>query len=176
MGGIDAAAIRLRPLAEADAKVIAQSCRQAPDIPRWVMRLSSLDERGARSWIHTRLHRENEGQQVTRAVICPSTEKFFGLVWLGRFDDEARRGELAYWTIATARSRGVAAAAITLMARYGFEELGLIRIQILAPVENVASRRAAVRAGFTEEGTLRKYRKIAGEHTDLVMYSLLDAH
>jgi ribosomal-protein-alanine N-acetyltransferase len=58
-------------------------------------------------------------------------------------------------------------------SEYGFAEHGLLRVQILAPVENVASQQVAERAGFTNEGVLRSYRKIAGEQKDLFMYSLL---
>ncbi len=96
-----------------------------------------------------------------------------GTIWLGRFDSEARRAELAYWTAPEARNRGVATAAVRLMATYAFEQDDLVRVEILAAVDNVASQRVAQRAGFVHEGVLRSYRNIAGEQTDLVMYSLL---
>jgi len=145
----------------------------ASDIVLWVMRLPSLDESGARAWIEQRRQRERDGEQITRAVVNAGSERLLGAVWLGRFDREAKRAELAYWTATSARNQGVATAAVRIMAAYGFEELGLIRIQILAPVQNLASQRVADRAGFTNEGVLRSYRKIAGEQMDLIMYSLL---
>jgi RimJ/RimL family protein N-acetyltransferase len=167
--------VALRPLSKDDAESIAEACRTAPDVVHWVMRLPSLDEPGAQTWIEQRRERERDGQQITRTIVATDSEDLQGVVWLGRFDREARRAELAYWTAAAARNRGVATAAVRLMANYGFAQLKLIRIQILAPVQNVASRRVAERAGFTDEGLLRSYRNIAGEQTDLVMYSLLNS-
>lgn len=167
--------VALRPLSKDDAESIAEACRTAPDVVHWVMRLPNLDEPGAQTWIEQRRERERDGQQITRTIVATDSEDLQGIVWLGRFDREARRAELAYWTAAAARNRGVATAAVRLMANYGFTQLKLIRIQILAPVQNVASRRVAERAGFTDEGLLRSYRNIAGEQTDLVMYSLLNS-
>ena len=39
--------------------------------------------------------------------------------------------------------------------------------------KNEASQRLAERAGFTREGTLRRYRRRHGVREDLVMFSLL---
>lgn len=96
-----------------------------------------------------------------------------GAVWLGRFDPEARRAEFGYWVAAAARGTGAATRAVRLVSRWAFETLELVRLQILAPTKNPASRCVAERAGFRNEGVLRAYRNISGEQTDLVMYSLL---
>lgn len=63
--------------------------------------------------------------------------------------------------------------AIRLVSRWTIEELGVGRVQILAAPDNAASRRAAKRAGFKAEGTLRAYRVQKDRRVDLVMYSLL---
>ena len=39
--------------------------------------------------------------------------------------------------------------------------------------DNEASQRLAERAGFTREGTLRRYRRRHGVREDLVMFSML---
>jgi RimJ/RimL family protein N-acetyltransferase len=47
------------------------------------------------------------------------------------------------------------------------------RVELLAHPGNDASQRLAARAGFTREGTLRRYRRRHGVREDLVMFSLL---
>jgi ribosomal-protein-serine acetyltransferase len=60
-----------------------------------------------------------------------------------------------------------------LAARFGFEELGLQRVEIVAAVENVSSRRAAEKAGARREGILRKRIVLYGVTHDAVLYSLV---
>ncbi|MEK3912304.1 GNAT family N-acetyltransferase [Paenibacillus sp. FSL H7-0331] len=62
-----------------------------------------------------------------------------------------------------------------LLLRYGFEELGLIRIQFRADVRNVRSNTAILRIGAKHEGTIRKDRVLySGFIRDTQQYSILD--
>lgn len=54
-----------------------------------------------------------------------------------------------------ARGRGVATAAVRLLTDWGFSERGLLRLELLISVENVASIRVAERCGYVQEGVLR---------------------
>ena len=66
-----------------------------------------------------------------------------------------RAVNLGYW-VRTSRTReGVASAATRLLARFGFEELKLNRVEIIAATGNKASQRVAEKAGATKEGVLR---------------------
>ena len=80
---------------------------------------------------------------------------------------------LGYWVRTSATGRGVATKAAHLVARFGFAQLGLHRIEILAAVDNIASQRVAEKVGAVREGVLRKRLLINGESLDAVMFSLL---
>ena len=69
--------------------------------------------------------------------------------------------------------RGIATQAARLVARFGFEQLGLQRIEIVAAVGNIASQRVAEKAGATREAVLRKRLLINGESQDAVLFSLV---
>lgn len=60
-----------------------------------------------------------------------------------------------------------------MVARYGFDSLGLARIEILAQVPNVASRRVAEKAGGHLEGIARNRLAFGNRHFDAALYSLL---
>lgn len=64
-------------------------------------------------------------------------------------------GWVSYWTTARARGRGVAARAANLLAEWAFEERGLYRLELGHRVNNPASCRVAVKAGFLPEGVER---------------------
>lgn len=67
---------------------------------------------------------------------------------------------------AAARGHGYTTAALRRVCQFGFTELGLHRIVWQAYVGNDASRRVAVKAGFTMEGTLRAAAWYRGERLD----------
>ncbi|MFE3453681.1 GNAT family N-acetyltransferase [Nonomuraea sp. NPDC059194] len=69
--------------------------------------------------------------------------------------DRHDNGWVSYWTTARARGRGVAARATSLLAEWAFAERGLFRLELGHRVNNPASCRVAVKAGFRVEGVER---------------------
>jgi RimJ/RimL family protein N-acetyltransferase len=61
-----------------------------------------------------------------------------------------------------------------LLARYAFETLGYRRYEWKCNALNAASRRAALRFGFTYEGTFRQHMIVKGRSRDTVWFSMLD--
>lgn len=86
---------------------------------------------------------------------------------------EDGRAEMSYWTGWRHRGRGVAARAARLVCAHAFSMLDVERVELHIEVDNVASRRTAERAGFVEEGVLRKWGRIGSERRDMVLYSRL---
>jgi RimJ/RimL family protein N-acetyltransferase len=95
-----------------------------------------------------------------------------GLITLGALDPCHRVAEITgYWVLPALRGRGVAAAAIDLVAGWAMSALDYARVQIFTRPDNPGSRRAARRAGFAEEGVLRSFVEVAGERSDAVVLS-----
>jgi RimJ/RimL family protein N-acetyltransferase len=97
-----------------------------------------------------------------------------GNVSLHLIDREQADAEIGYWTVPAARGRGIAARAVDAACRWGFTELALDRIQLFHAVENPASGRVAAKAGFTQEGRLRRsYRYGDGVRHDELLWGRL---
>jgi len=64
--------------------------------------------------------------------------------------------------------------AMYLMARHVFEDLGYRRYEWKCNAENLPSRRAALRLGFTFEGIFRQHLVVKGRNRDTAWYSMLD--
>ena len=79
-----------------------------------------------------------------------------GAVSLFDIDRRAQAGQTGYWVAAQARGRGVAGAGLAAATRFGFGGLGLNRVQLFHAVENQASCRTALAAGYAVEGTHRQ--------------------
>ncbi len=66
-------------------------------------------------------------------------------------------GEIGYWMTPEVRRQGVAEAAVRLVVYWGFQVVGLERLEIMTYPGNAASQALALKAGFRREGLLRGY-------------------
>ena len=80
---------------------------------------------------------------------------------------------LGYWVRSSCCGQGIAGRAAKLAARFAFEQLGLIRVEIVIGVENRASLRVAEKIGAHYEGILLNRMVIGKSICDAHMYSLL---
>jgi RimJ/RimL family protein N-acetyltransferase len=82
-------------------------------------------------------------------------------------------GNILY-TPALQRTIG-ATEAMYLMMRHAFEDLGYRRYEWKCNDLNAPSRRAALRYGFTYEGTFRQHMIVKGRNRDTAWFALLDS-
>ena len=81
-------------------------------------------------------------------------------------------GEVGYWVGADRAGRGLATEAASAVVGFGFEELGLYRVELRAGVENVRSLRVAEKLGFQREGLLRNGLDGADGPFDTYMFGM----
>ena len=96
-----------------------------------------------------------------------------GLALAPSIEREAASAELGYLIAPQARGRGHATTALRLLSDWAFDELDLIRLELLIGTENIASQTVARRAGYTLEGTLRSTHLKQGIREDTQIWSLL---
>jgi ribosomal-protein-alanine N-acetyltransferase len=84
-------------------------------------------------------------------------------------------GDIGYTIGERHRGRGFATAAVRGVLEIAFAPDGvdLWRVEAVAAVENVASRRVLERAGLRYEGIARGYLVINGERVDHARYAVL---
>lgn len=80
---------------------------------------------------------------------------------------------VGYWVRTSHHGRGIAGRAAKLAVRFGFENVGLIRAEIVVAVGNEASRRVAEKIGAHYEGILLNRMVVGKSIYDAHMYSLL---
>ena len=163
--------IRLRAWEASDAPAVTAACRD-PEIPRWTVVPQDYTERHARQFIEGTAIDLASGRELALAIV-DGEDRLLGALGMSNFDWDDRSAEIGYWMAAEARGRGIGARATRMLAVWALTSLGMERVALLAHPENVASQRLAERAGFTREGTLRRYRRRHGVREDLVMFSLL---
>ena len=86
----------------------------------------------------------------------------------------AQMGALGYWIGAPHTRRGYCLDAVKTVCRFGFEQLGLHRLEAACIPENVASHGVLLKAGFSQEGLARAYLKIDGRWRDHLLFGRLN--
>ncbi|WP_296809471.1 GNAT family protein, partial [Thiocapsa sp.] len=80
---------------------------------------------------------------------------------------------LGYWVRASRQREGIATHAVRTMARFGFADLGLMRIEIVVAEGNVSSAGVARKAGAFYEGSARNRLVVGGASVPAWMFSMV---
>jgi RimJ/RimL family protein N-acetyltransferase len=163
----------LRPWRDSDIAALVTTC-QDPEISRWTRVPFPYGTSDARAYLLQRHDIVHAGTAAPFAIVAAEDlDDVLGSISLLRFSWENARAEVGYWLAKAARGQGHVTRAVRLITRWGFDNLGLERIDLLAATENPASQRVAERCGFTREAILRSYLLGRDGRQDMVAYGLL---
>jgi ribosomal-protein-alanine N-acetyltransferase len=130
------------------------------------------DEADAKRWIDNLNGRCLKARLVfTWCVEEKATGAVIGRCDLGGFVRKSM-AETSYYLSREYWHRGMMTEALMAVISFGFESLGLHRVQAYVRPENTASLRLLAKVGFCEEGRLRQY-DFGNEFHDVVMLSML---
>ncbi|MFJ5779642.1 GNAT family N-acetyltransferase [Streptomyces sp. NPDC093094] len=150
----------LRPWREPDAPAV-YAAFQDPVLRRWHVRAAGSEDE-VHGWIEEWNAAWAEERGAQWAVVDAVEDTLLGRVALREIRLDEGVAEVAYWTTAQARGRGVAARATTALSGWALKDVGLHRLELLHSVANEASCRVAGKSGFALEGTKRS----SGLHAD----------
>jgi RimJ/RimL family protein N-acetyltransferase len=137
-------------------------------------------------WMHPDYSMAETEQWVTHCLKAWETDSSFGFTVVEHETSQIlggcsitmdrpahRNGSLGYWIRTSRTKQGFASEAATLLAQFGFAQLGLIRIEIFVAAGNIASQCVAEKVGALREGLLRNRLLIRGEPRDAYVFSLI---
>lgn len=143
----------LRPWRAEDAPAV-YTAMQDPVMQQWHIRSADSVEEVA-GWIEQWRASWAAEHSAQWAVADEGTDELLGRMALRQILLGDGCAEIAYWTAARARGRGVAARAATALTRWALDDIGFQRVELLHATANQASCRVATKAGFALEGTKR---------------------
>jgi RimJ/RimL family protein N-acetyltransferase len=164
----------LRAWRDVDAAALVLACRD-PEISRWTRVPDGYGDTDARAFLLYRHDGIAAGTLAPFAIVSAddADDGLLGSISLLRFCWRHRRAGVGYWLAREARGHGHATRAVRLICRWGFDALGLERIELQAATGNPASQRVAERAGFRREALLRAYFRAHETQHDMVAFGLL---
>ena len=127
----------------------------------------------ARQWIEFTKSSREKGTAHEFLIVEATTGKIAGvcgLNWINRMEAVCNLG---YWVRSSFVGQGAALQAVLLLRDFGFEELGLNRLEIVMAEFNQASRRVAEKSGAIYEGMQRARVRVGESVYNAHMYALI---
>jgi RimJ/RimL family protein N-acetyltransferase len=137
---ISADDLRLRPWRRTDVAAVQRACED-PSLRPWAGEAARFVEEIAPGMLAA-------GTAVPLGIFDARSGDLLGSTDLRSIDLRQRTAELGYWSAPWARGRRVTERASRALLRWGFERLGLQRVDWRASVGNHASRLTGLRLGF----------------------------
>ena len=169
--------ITIRPYRAEDTALLFEAVRETVhELSRWMPWChSGYSLTDSASFVDSRQADWDKGEHYSFVIEDTRDRQFLGGTGLNFFNRAHNFANLGYWVRSSQTRRGVAAAAVQLAARFGFQKLKLTRLEIVMAAENSASRSVAEKVNATYEGLLRQRLVLHGRCHDALMFSLVPA-
>ncbi|MCW2876067.1 MAG: Acetyltransferase including N-acetylase of ribosomal protein-like protein [Sphaerisporangium sp.] len=169
---IPAGPIVLREHVKTDADAITRGCAD-PEIVKYIPTVPvpyTLDD--ALAYVTELAPSDWSRGGASFAIADAATDEWLGNIGVKPLDVRGA-GEIGYLLAPWARGRSVASTAARALAEWAFAQ-GVHRVELVANVENIASQRVAMAAGFRREGVQRGADPLRdGGHGDVVGFGRL---
>jgi len=115
----------------------------------------------------------NLGKGFYWAIRDEQTQKLVGTLGFNNLSFVHSKGEISYDLSADYWGKGIMTKAINKIVDFGFNKVGLVRIQANTVKTNKKSIKLLERCKFKAEGLMRKFEFLGGEHVDSVLYAVI---
>lgn len=162
--------VRMEPLAEAHREGLRWAAGSEPDLFQFMP--ADLTGAGFDGWMDWSLSRDAE---MVWTVVERATNLIAGSTRYLNVELAHKRVEIGYtWYSRRCWGGPVNPSCKFLLFQYGFETLGLNRIELKTDARNARSRQAIARLGAKQEGIFRRHMVVQNGHIrDTVYFSLI---
>ena len=163
---------RVRPSdAESLYEAVTESIKELSPWMPWCTKEYTIKE--SKTWCETHEAGWSKKREYDFVIIDKLDGMLLGICGINNINAEVKFANLGYWVRTGRTGEGIATAAVPMLAKFGFDNLNLNRIEIVVAEENFASQRVAEKAGALREGLLRKRLLVHGKVHNAFMFSLV---
>lgn len=127
----------------------------------------------SKSYIRYMMRKYRLGEPSSWGMEYLEENRIIGTIGFMWYNEENRSAEVGYSLSRAYWNRGLMTEALSAVVRYGFERLGLNRIEAQHEVDNPASGAVMRKVGMRHEGTLRSRLYNKGRYVDVELYAIL---
>jgi ribosomal-protein-alanine N-acetyltransferase len=114
-----------------------------------------------------------EEKEIRWGITSKSDDTVIGMIGYNYWIRRDARGSVGYDLARAYWGQGIMTEALKAVIKFGFEHMGLNRIEADADARNPASARVLAKAGFHQEGLQREQFYEDSSFNDLVLFALL---
>jgi ribosomal-protein-serine acetyltransferase len=140
----------IRPFEASDADEFIRAAHESIEtVGKWMSWCShSFTRDRALEWFANCDQDRAAGRAFDMGLFCAATGQLLGGAGINQLSPHHRYGNIGYWV---RQGCGIARQAVALLRDFGFQQLGLFRLEIVMGVGNSASEAVAIAAGATFE-------------------------
>ena len=142
----------LRQFVESDLENVFKGLSDPEIIKYYGVSYQTLDDTKAQLRFFADLEKDNTG--IWWAVCSLDNDRFYGAGGLNSLSKEHKKAEIGFWLLKEYWGQGIMTEAIPLICNYGFDHLGLHRIEGFVESENENCKNAMKKLSFKHEGTM----------------------
>ena len=169
--------VTLRPSNENDIDAIFAAC-QDPLIPAFTTVPANYTLDHAIEFVRSDPFSFAERRELRFVIDYGNGDdmKFAGVISLHTINIKNHTAEIGYWMEKSMRGKGIGTSAAKMITDYGLRTFGFRRIDGLADVDNAASQKLLLSAGYEKEGILRnKVTRDDGRQIDMALFATTDS-
>lgn len=129
----------------------------------------------SREFLRFILNGYEKNNKLTWAIELKSEQKMIGTMDFVKWTDKHYRAEIAYVLSHHYWGKGFTHEAARALTEFGFDKMGLNKVEASIVPDNFQSQRVLEKLGMTREGVARQHFLMKGELIDLAAYSVLKA-
>ena len=166
------ARLTLRPARMSDAEDMYEYARD-PEVARHVLWDAHQSIHQTRAYLRYLIRQYRNASPATYAITLRDSGKMIGTIGFMWVQTDNRSAEVGYSLSRAYWNQGIMSEALRVIVAFGFEKLGLNRIEAQHESDNPASGRVMAHAGMRHEGTLRQRVYNKGRYSDVELYAIV---
>ena len=165
----------IRPFQEGDVPAfVAAVLESVSTVGVWFSWCNSgFSIQDATSWISSRTANLQSGDAFDVGAFSEDGSEFLGGIAINHINKSHNMGNVGYWVPQSRQGQGIATRAVQSIIQFGFSQLLLTRLEIVAAEMNIPSRRVAEKVGAMFECIARNRVLVHGLPQPAAVYSLV---
>lgn len=142
--------IVIRPFEAGDADEFVRAAHESIEtVGSWMSWCTpSFNREQALAWFAACDQDRKAGRAYDMGLFCTATGQLLGGAGINQLSPHHRYGNIGYWVRQSRQGCGIARQAVALLRDFGFQQLGLFRLEIVMGVGNSASEALAIAQGL----------------------------
>ena len=159
----------LRQFVESDLENVFKGLSDPDIIKHYGVSYNTLDEAKEQMKFFSDLEKNETG--IWWAICSPDNKTFYGAGGLNSLNREYRKAEIGFWLLTDYWGQGIMTEVLPIICAYGFDHLGLHRIEGFVESDNMNCKKAMQKLDFIHEGTMTDCEIKNGNFISLDIYA-----